>query len=287
METKFFLSRAGKLVLIKAVVQAIPAYLMSIFKFPAIVCHELDMRGLGFRNFSESNDALLAKQCWLLIFELDSLWGRVDKARYFTACSFSDAKKKGRASWAWTSPLAERELLRNGSNWQIMGGEDVRVWVDRWLLSLPREHPVPLGEVAVTPNLRVNSLIRPWSHEWDIGFLQLFISEVDQVTVRRILLGDLRRKDQLVWEASKTGQYSVKLGYYWLQLRLLGLRDQWQPGARLVPKELSKVVWRLPGPPKFRHFFWLLLHNGHATRVVLFRRRSFFSPNLPYLSLSG
>lgn len=36
------LSRAGREVLIKAVVQAIPSYPMSIFKFSAIVCHELD-----------------------------------------------------------------------------------------------------------------------------------------------------------------------------------------------------------------------------------------------------
>lgn len=36
------LSRAGREVLIKAVVHAIPSYPMGIFKFPAIVCHELD-----------------------------------------------------------------------------------------------------------------------------------------------------------------------------------------------------------------------------------------------------
>lgn len=35
----------------------------------------------------------------------------------------------------------------------------MRVWVDRWLPSLPLGHPVPVGEVVVTPNLRVSSLI--------------------------------------------------------------------------------------------------------------------------------
>lgn len=80
-------------VLIKAVAQAIPAYPMSLFKFPTTLCNELDSllsrfwwgqvggerkihwvskdilglsnqdEGMGFRKFSDFNDALLAKQC--------------------------------------------------------------------------------------------------------------------------------------------------------------------------------------------------------------------------------
>ncbi|KAB2595159.1 hypothetical protein D8674_030609 [Pyrus ussuriensis x Pyrus communis] len=42
------LSQVRKEVLIKAVVQAIPAYPMSIFKFPTVVCHELDDLVSGF-----------------------------------------------------------------------------------------------------------------------------------------------------------------------------------------------------------------------------------------------
>lgn len=97
------LSQAGNEVLIKSVVQAIPVYPMNIFKFPAAVCKELDSMiaafwwgevgehrkthwvsmhtlglsewecSMGFRNFSDFNDALLAKQCWQLIHNPDSL----------------------------------------------------------------------------------------------------------------------------------------------------------------------------------------------------------------------
>ncbi|KAM1381510.1 hypothetical protein ACFX1T_033882 [Malus domestica] len=284
---------------------------MYIFKFPAMVCHDFDtlvadfwwgsqgakrkthwvskevlglpkdLGGLDFRNFSEFNDALLVKQCWRLISDPTSLWARVVKARYFPNCSFWDATKGGRAYWAWTSLLVGREVIQNGSHWQIMGGHDVRVWVDRWLHSLTSGHPEALGEVAVSPNLRVNSLICHESLEWDIDFLQPFIFEEAQLVIKCLPLGDIRCKDQLVWDASKNGKYSVKSGYRWLQMRYLASRDHRLPRTRVIPKKLWNLVWSLPVPAKIRLFFWLSLHRGLAIREILFRRKVSLSPICP------
>ncbi|CAN6571052.1 unnamed protein product [Malus baccata var. baccata] len=229
------LSKAGKEVLIKAVVQAVPAYPMNLFKFPAMVCDELDtlvarfwwgngggdnkihwvskkvlgllknLGGLGLRNFMEFNDALLAKQCWRLLCDPSSLWARVMKARYFPNCSFLEAKKGGRASWAWSSLLSGRDLLIQGTHWQIMGGQDVRVWVDRWLPSIPSGRPSPLGEVVVTRNLRVSSLICPQSRDWDLSFLIPFLSVADQGAIEGTPIGDISRSDRLIRAATKNG----------------------------------------------------------------------------------
>ncbi|CAN6559258.1 unnamed protein product [Malus baccata var. baccata] len=270
------LSRAGKEVLIKAVVQAIPAYPMSIFKFPAIVCKELDtlvadfwwgnkdgarkmhwvskdvlglpkdLGGLGFRNFQEFNDALLAKQCWRLVSDPNSLWARVIKARYFPRCNIWEATKGGRASWAWSSILSGRDLLKLGSHWQILGGQDVRVWVDKWLPSLPMGHPMPLGSVPVTLNLRVSSLICPDSRRWDLNFLLPFLSDSDKQAIEDTPIGDLSRKDRIIWGSSKNGIYSVKSGYRWIQSRSLARRDCRLSTARRVPS-VSLGVSRLAG----------------------------------------
>lgn len=48
--------------------------------------------GMGFRNLKDFNTALLAKQCWRLIHEPDSLLARMLKDWYFPHVSFLDAK---------------------------------------------------------------------------------------------------------------------------------------------------------------------------------------------------
>ncbi|KAM1798595.1 hypothetical protein ACFX12_032647 [Malus domestica] len=179
------LSFAGKEVLLKVVVQAIPIYPMNLFKFPVAVCKDLDSMsagflwgdcgghrrihwvnwdtlgrpkyegGLGFQNFQDFNDALLVKQCWRLILNPNSLWAQTLKACYFPHSSFLDAKLGSRASWAWASLLVGRDILKNGAHWQILNGRDTRIWVDRWLPSLPLGHPIPNSPTSVTLNTKV------------------------------------------------------------------------------------------------------------------------------------
>lgn len=153
------LTPAGKEVLIKSVLNAIPAYPMTIFLFTDGVRKELESLmakfwwgdsdkggkihwlswdklglpkaegGLGFRCLKDFNLALLAKLCWRIIHEPNALWVQVIKGLYFPHTDFLSAVKGARASWAWSSILEGRNLINDNAMWPVLNGQSINTRV--------------------------------------------------------------------------------------------------------------------------------------------------------------
>ena len=156
------LSKPGKEVLIKAVIQAIPTYMMSIFKIPDglideihrllarfwwgsnetsrkmhwcswdSLCKPKSMGGMGFRNLHIFNQALLAKQMWRLHVNHDTLLHKILKARYFRHDDILEARRGLDPSYSWRNLWGAKSLLLDGLRWRVGDGTSIRVWEDVW-----------------------------------------------------------------------------------------------------------------------------------------------------------
>jgi hypothetical protein len=142
-------------VLIKSMVQALPTYIMSVFKVPFGVCDTLQKHtrafwwgserggrkvqwipwevmvkpkcyeGLGFKVLRLFNQALLAHQAWHLIIFPYGLCARVLKARYFPNSDLLDMSLAGEASATWHAIEYGLELLKQGTIQRIGDGESL------------------------------------------------------------------------------------------------------------------------------------------------------------------
>ena len=162
-----YISKARREILIKTVAQAIPTYSMSIFKIPRALCDAInsivakywwvqskdekkihwinwkkfctrkERGGMGFRGIQAFNLAMLAKQAWRLIHNIHSLFYRVYKSIYFPNCSFMDAETSSNPSYVWRSLLAARDVIKEGSKWQVGDGSNIEVSKHKWLRHKP------------------------------------------------------------------------------------------------------------------------------------------------------
>ncbi|KAL0014213.1 hypothetical protein SO802_001282 [Lithocarpus litseifolius] len=294
------LSQAGREVLIKAVVQAIPTFTMSCFKLPMGLCDEIeklirrfwwgqrgDRRkihwvrweemckpksegGMGFKELALFNDALLAKQTWRLLHNHDSLLYKVFKSRFFPNCSILEAKEGHGGSYAWRSILKGREVIRRGARWRVGGGENIKIWRDKWLPSL-HNSTIQGPLMADLQNAKVSSLINPITRQWKFSVLHNSFRAEEVELIQKIPLSRIRVNDTLFWPYVQSGEYSVRSGYFFLKTEATSDNPLRQNNTELM-KPLWKKIWKMPVPCKVRNFLWRACRNAIPTMKNLQRR---------------
>ncbi|KAL0771040.1 hypothetical protein Bca101_036191 [Brassica carinata] len=194
------LSPAGKLIMIKAILSAIPTHASSCFLLPLSLCKRIQsaftrfwwdaadqkkicwiawskitlpklMGGLGVRDIQLFNVALLAKQAWRIVTAPHSLLSRMLMGRYCQNSSFVDVLPTSNASHGWRSVLKWRDLLITQLGKAVGDGNSTRVWKDRWILSNNTGTPVgPPKEMD--RDLMVSDLLTRGTNEWNLHALQ-------------------------------------------------------------------------------------------------------------------
>jgi ribonuclease HI len=299
------LSQAGREVLIKSVAQAIPTYTMSCFRLPNRLCQDLeamirkfwwghgpdknkicwvkwsslccqkDSGGMGFRDLRKFNDALLGKQVWRLLTDTNSLLYRVFKAKFFPHCSILEADPKTKGSYAWQSILKARDIIKNGIVWRVGNGKTIKIWRQRWLLEDHHRRvitPIP----AILADSTVSELISPQTNHWDEPLIDSIFLPYDSMAIKSIPLSESRPEDKPFWPGTKTGQYTVRSGYKFLQTEDM----KTQPScSNLKPTEqMWKEVWSLQVPKKIQMFMWRTLKNSLPSKLNLKKKHVIEDP---------
>ena len=295
------LSKAGREVLLKAVIQALPTYTMSCFLLPNQWCADLNSLtakfwwgggsgarkihwskwsdlckpkengGLGFRDWRAFNIALLAKQGWRLLTNTHSLFYRTFKAKYFSVGNFIRAKVGSNPSFIWRSFLEAREVLRDGIMWKVGNGCSIDIWLDRWT-------PEVLAEGAEAKGVcKVAELVDQDRGWWNEALIDCTFDARSAAIVKQVPLQNVLRKDLVWWWQSSTGTFTVRSAYG--MASTLGSNSFGaESSSASLQRSFWRLLWKCRVPGKVHHVVWRACTNSLSTRLNLAHRRVIMDP---------
>jgi ribonuclease HI len=303
-----FLSQAGKEVLLKAVIQAIPTFSMSIFLLPKGLCKDINSLmqrfwwghkennsnirwmswsrmgeskengGMGFRDLVSFNRALLAKQCWRLLKFPESLTAKILKAKYYSQHSLMEAKLGSKPSFAWRSIFGARDLIEAGTIWRIGNGQDVNIWGVAWI-PLQSTFKIQSPPKLLNPNGKVHELVDWENFRWKQNLLEELFSTEEVAAINSIPVSHTDQPDIQYWRGTNSGEFSVKSAYH--LSKDLERRRIPEGSVRREESRLWKRIWSLSIPNTAKNFFWRACQNVLPTKDALMRRKVVKDPYCP------
>lgn len=173
--------------------------------------------GLGFRELESFNLALLGKMAYRLLKEPNALWARVLKGIYFPTSDFLHAGKGSRPSWAWSSIMEGRAVVKDGSVWSLGDGRIIRPFMDAWI---PGRSNARLGLRPVQQR-QAETVLYDWiNHEEKEWNSELVRAELDQNEAEMVLgvqIPLVPRGDELKWPFERKGAITVRSAYHFIR----------------------------------------------------------------------
>ncbi|RVW40785.1 LINE-1 retrotransposable element ORF2 protein [Vitis vinifera] len=277
-----YLSKGGRITLIKSTLASMPIYQLSLFRMPklvvkrleklqrdflwgggsmerkihlinwAVVCTQKKSGGLGIRKIDLLNKALLGKWIWRFAIEEDFFWRKVVGVKY-GRLGFGWRTKEARGTFGvgvWRDILKESSWCWDNIEFKVGKGTKVNFWTDHWCGNEVLAQTFPqLFELAVQRNASLDAL----------GELLH-------------LLRDLRtslEEDAVIWKGESHGLFWIRDAY-----KLLS-------GSNVITF-LKKSIWVDKVPTKVAFFAWEASWEKVLTLDKL-QRRGWQFPNKCFL----
>ena len=203
---------------------------------------------------------LLAKQCWRLIQNLDSLCVQVMRAKYYPDGNILKAGPKKGSSYMWQSIVSGIQTFNRGCIRRVDSGSEINIWHDPWIpTSVSRKVITPRGATMLSKG---EELINLHIGIWDEVLVRDIFSHVDVERILQIPLNTHMTEDFIAWNYTRSGTFSVKSAYYRELDHQFGsrlTRTDEQGNMQINP--IWKDAWRLQILGKLKHFVWKVLHG--------------------------
>ena len=214
---------------------------------------------------------MLARQCWRIISNPNSLCARLLKSIYYERGNFLDTVLRQDASPSWHGIEYGLELLKQGLIMTIGNGNKTNIWRDNWL---PRNFNIkPRAGRTNTRIRKVNQLITRDTNRWNEDMVRDVFYPEDTPWILNIQLPSHPCKDLPTWHYKRNGIFSVKSAHKLAYNLHHGVR--WQAGgsgATDNSRNVWKLIWTTPVPNKVRIFGWRTARHNLATTRNKFRR---------------
>eukprot|EP00253_Pinus_taeda_P014329 PITA_14329 len=258
-----YLSRVGRLILIKYVLEATPIYWISLAWIPKGILMRIQKLCCRFLWKGRQGGRIYAWVCWELI-ALPKKWGGTG------------------ISVIWKAVLNSILYIRDGLTWRLRYGSFVQVGLDSWTGS-GNAYSVPQKLITFLSNTGISHLdqiadpgnsnlfSQAWKSTIQLGILDIWhqdwLNYINALTEShiRIIEGD----DELIWAKEKHGKYTPKDGYPVI----------FSPYRPPVLERWWSLLGKMkPPPPHSRLFMWTVLQNKAPTGDNLMKR-SFNGPS--------
>ncbi|KAL8113024.1 hypothetical protein AgCh_020371 [Apium graveolens] len=284
--------KPGKVTLLKTAAQSVPNFWMNLFLIPESVCDDIERLmnsywwengagstpgirwrswkrlcavkeggGLGMKELYKFNIAMLAKQGWRLVNNVNPLVSSLMKARYYPKEDFLNAAMGSNPSFMWRSILTAQDLLKHGCRRRIGNGDRTRIWKVPWLPDvdngyLSTDMPLELQNATVSGLMEIDH------RRWDEEVISDLCNDRDKELILSIPLSMGTREDGWYWLLDPKGNFTVRSGYRFLQ------GEQPKPYAKFWRK-----MWSLRLPGKVLNLVWRACCGCLPTAMALTNKR--------------